>query len=216
MDEKEINVELLKFYNSYIGTVNALSVFENIKTSHLEEGKKLIPHLSKGNIVFAGCNIGYHVWSMQQLGYDASGFDISKDAITKAVCSNCVCCPVKETPYKDKQFSNIILFDVLEHIPMEYLDDSLKECERICSTNLIARIPYIEGNPFANRGIGAMIDADRIFEHTIDAPPDWWKDKIKLFFTEENGWKYSTFNWSDDILADGRRSLGVVLQFTKE
>jgi hypothetical protein len=217
MDEIEVNNKLLDFYNSYKATPAAIAYFNSGgQEPYKEQMKRLLPYLSPGNMVFAGCNIGYDVWAMKQLGHEAHGFDISSDAISKAICSDCICCTVKKTPYKDKQFSNIILLDVLEHIPMEYLDDSLKECERICSKTLVARIPYVDGLLFENRGIESMIKNNTIYEHTIDASPDWWIEKISQFFTKENGWKYEYSDWSKDILDDGRNSRAILYIFKKE
>lgn len=181
---------LVDYYNGkYKAHLNELEIWlkgDEGKEVFLVDVKNYIDHFIFGSVLFLGCGTGHRVWSFQQNGFNAHGCDISQFAIDRAVTDNCICCDIRKMPYEDRQFDNVAGFDVLEHVPMEYIDEVIKECHRITNKVFIARIPYAEENTEFARKI-----EDVFMEHMIHTPPEWWLGLFRKYFSNYAGWTES-------------------------
>jgi len=179
--------KLKDLYEKYLGHRTALDLYnsgEEGRNNFLVDVDKYSKYLIPGNVLFLGCSIGHRVWAYQQKGWDAHGCDISEWAINNAITNNCINYDIKDMEYKDKQFDNVVGFDVLEHIPLEYFDEVLKQCLRITNKCFLARIPYCEQNVEFRRYSQDNI----LMEHMIHVPPEWWLEQFRKCFS---GWQES-------------------------
>jgi ubiquinone/menaquinone biosynthesis C-methylase UbiE len=69
-------------------------------------------------------------------GYDVYGADIADN--TKSwnelkINDRCIIAPAHDMPYQDNEFDFIVCSDVMEHIPQDYVDASLREIVRVGS-----------------------------------------------------------------------------------
>jgi len=73
-----------------------------------------------------------------------------------------------DLPFKDKKFDVLTSFDMMEHLPQDYIDITLKEFSRV-SNRLILSICY--------KQVKTRIDNERL--HLTVKKKEWWVEKIK-------------------------------------
>jgi SAM-dependent methyltransferase len=147
------------------------------KHHFFNEVKQYERYFCKGSILNVGCSIGGHNYALNELGFRAYGIDISEFAIKNAVAERCIVGDVKEMPYKNEYFDNVFAFDIIEHIPMDYLQQSLDEIRRVTKKIFLARIPFektLERH--------AWHIADGIFDHFTHFEPQKWLRRLDSIF----------------------------------
>jgi ubiquinone/menaquinone biosynthesis C-methylase UbiE len=190
-EQRKINEEkLINFYNLEAKThENGLLCWNarhkiNDMEPYLEHMRPLSKYFNQGSkTLVAGCTIGYQVYALKELGFDAHGCDISQYAIDNAITTNCICCNITKTPYADKEFNNVLATDIMEHLPEEWLDDALKEIARITKDKFLARIPF---DPKEQPWLYKI--EDTLSEHMINQREEWWQERMGKYF---EGWKHT-------------------------
>lgn len=153
----------------------------------LGEIKPYARQLYKGSVLNLGCSIGGHNYALNTLGFKTYGIDISKYAINNSIAGGCIVGDIKDMPYRDEYFDNVLAFDVMEHIPMDYLVQSIGEIRRITKKIFLARIPFektLERH--------AWYIADGIFDHYTHFEPQKWVslfDSIFMEFKKADFWE---------------------------
>ena len=87
-----------------------------------------------------GCAYGYIVLHLNAIGISSYGVDISSLAISRAhehIRERLICTSAWVMPFKDKAFDFGFSSGVLEHIPKDKLEKTIKEITRVCSRGLI-------------------------------------------------------------------------------
>jgi len=177
--------KLVDFYNNYPGFSSMGKLWKNYRNHWIQDVGNYERFLKKGSILILGCGIGGPVWGWQQKGWDAHGLEISSWAVKNAVTSNIYQGDLKKMDFfKDKQFDNVLAFDILEHIPIDILSISLGECVRITNKTFLARIPYELGQPK-----WAYTLKEVFMEHMINQGKEWWEEKLLEFFNLEK-WNF--------------------------
>jgi len=118
-----------------------------------------------------GCGQGFGIKCMRDKGLDVSGIDVAN--ITElweknGVVEYCKVAPAHDIPYDDDTFDLVVCSEVLEHIPIEGIENSLKEIYRIGSDKFFVTIGLDE-EAFPNTAIKS---------HVTVKEADWW---IKQF-----------------------------------
>ena len=120
-----------------------------------------------------GCGRANGVQWARLNGMDVFGCDISQGATKcweeRGVLEYCKVAPAHNLPYKDQEFDQIVCSEVLEHIPEENIQDTLKEIFRVGSDKYFFTISLIpEKNPVAGY----------IQTHITVKPPEWWFEQF--------------------------------------
>jgi SAM-dependent methyltransferase len=81
-------------------------------------------------ILEVGCGMGFLSYALIREGYDATGLDISQNAVNQAISTygnHYVCADLKDFSKTQKDFDVIILTEVIEHIknPVDFLQTAL-------------------------------------------------------------------------------------------
>jgi len=129
-----------------------------------------------------GCSTGTGVKHARDRGYNMYGCDIA-DAKErwkeKGIEKYCTTCPAHKMPYKNNEFDHIVCTEVLEHIPEQYIDDTLKEIKRVGSNRFSFTIHLsLESKP-AFKGM---------YLHFLVKPSAWWLRKFKEHGFKILGW----------------------------
>ena len=96
----------------------------------------IVSHGQPGNILDLGCGLGLFVEMASKWGMDVQGCDGSKDAIGMTLQRNPTlkvrhCLLGSRLPFNDCSFNNVLLNQVIEHLPAPVLTNALSECNRV-------------------------------------------------------------------------------------
>jgi len=116
-----------------------------------------------------GCGRANGVQFSRENGFDVYGCDISDAAMKcwkeRGVSEYCKVAPANKLPYKDQEFDFIVCSEVLEHIPEENINDTLKEIFRVGSDKYLFTIAL---------GEEKIKIAGYIQTHITIKSPEWW------------------------------------------
>lgn len=157
-----------------------------LEPKHTKEAEIWKEHFHPRTFLDAGCGVGQRVFSMQEIGVESEGFDISVDAITTS--------PFKERlgnklfvgditkKMTSKQYDLVLVYDVFEHLSYDQLDVAMKQIFNYVAPgkNAVFSIPF-RGDP----------NLERDPTHIIKEMKDWWinhveKTGFKLLETPRN------------------------------
>jgi len=130
----------------------------------------LPPPNDVGKILDVGCGNGRGLRYSVDHGYDAYGIDIVDLPFywePMGIQNRCKKGFASHTGYLDEEFGLIVCTEVLEHIPMDGLDDVFKEMYRIGNDKFVFTMAM--GTSFV---LGTHI-------HLTIQPPQWWVDKLQ-------------------------------------
>lgn len=136
-----------------------------------------------------GCAKGYVVKGFRLIGKQAWGVDISEYALKKSDEE------VRPFLYKDEfllqnrqKYDWIVSKDVFEHIPYEYIDNTLKKLSDSC-------IKMFCCLPLGEKGKYFISSYDLDVTHIIKETLEWWKQKF-----ESNGFLVEYSEYHFDIM----------------
>jgi len=123
------------------------------------------------NCLIVGCGMAQRVFTMNALGVDCKGFDISKFAITytpyKTIKSKLFVDDIVNLQHRGK-YDLVVCYDVLEHIEENNVDKALKNIYNLTNKYALFGITFKDNPNF---------DLDPT--HKTGKSRDWWIDKIK-------------------------------------
>ena len=164
------------------------------------------------SVLDVGCSHGFAVAKLWEIGYTASGVDISTIAIDKArklrgqPKGQCILpCfaqgPATAIPHANASFDAIMSTDVLEHVQPADVRSTIHELSRVARKLLILKIAT-RGDAVDNKQIQAFDTLKRLNQgklqgtrlpanlHPTVHGPGWWSGQ----FHEVGGWQHvSTF-----------------------
>lgn len=120
--------------------------------------------ISPRRVLDVGCAYGYTVRELQKVGTEAVGLDVSRYAGQKAktICGGYyVRASATHLPFKDKCFDVCYSEGTMEHITEPFIDQVLKELDRVSSLKIFA-ITWVEDPPY----------------HLCPRPYNWWFQRI--------------------------------------
>ena len=143
--------------------VGSMNYWESIRNERLQFKKALD----------VGCGIGQGIHDMRELGYEVFGIDLADnreiwDSI--GIAEYCQQAPAHQIPYPDDTFDFIVSTEVMEHIEESYVDDSLKEINRVGSDFFLFTI--------ALQGSYSLM-ANVVEGHITIKTQEWWLQKIR-------------------------------------
>jgi len=132
-----------------------------------------------------GCAKGFSVKALRMLRRDAHGIDVSPYAIEQADRDAAPFCHLV-TDLDDwsmtHRFDHVIAKDVLEHVPYDAIDDTLRSIARM-SDSLLMVVPLGRDNRY-------VIDAyERDSTHMVREGPHWWLSRLENHFADVS-WQY--------------------------
>ena len=125
-----------------------------------------------------GCSKGFIVKALRMLDIKADGCDISEYALSFAPdgCWNCSD-PKSWEDHRDFGYTHIIVKDVLEHLTISQLHDTLNNMSKIAKKMMCVI-------PLGDNGIYRIPEYHTEVSHIVIENEGWWR---KLFF--DAGWK---------------------------
>ncbi len=125
----------------------------------------------KWKLLDIGCGNGITVYELRKKGFNCKGTDITLNAL-KEDKKGFIEAPIWRMPFKDNEFDFTFSTDVMEHLPTNMIDESIKEIYRITRFKTFHCIPSFN----AKRG--------KIILHLTVKPVEWWIEKFKKLNTK--------------------------------
>lgn len=125
-----------------------------------------------------GCGEGQGIKKARDMGKDVWGIDIadiSRIWKENGIADYCMVAPAHKMPFDDNSFEFIVCSETMEHVPMDGIDDTLKEIYRVGSDKFLFTIALTHDTHARATGVGY---------HVTLKPKEWWFDKL-----EEHGFK---------------------------
>lgn len=167
--------------------------------------KILEKHFEFETILDVGCGMGHVVRNLLKRGYEVKGVDISQDAIKffmpdlskEKIVINA---GVEKLPFGSNSFDLVFCSDVMEHIPIFDVADSIKELTRVTKKYLVLTI---------------NLDHPYEYHPTILSRETWWRlflsnEKLRHMkhleqkIENETKKKYNEYDWFVFEKADAR------------
>jgi SAM-dependent methyltransferase len=123
-----------------------------------------------------GCGPGYGIKVARDAGKEVFGIDISDVVYDKwkelGIEKYCEVAPANKIPAQDKTFDLVLCTEVMEHIPEELVDESLREIRRVACGMIYFTIAnrYV---PKSHQWIDGQFQP-----HLTVKPHRWWKTKL--------------------------------------
>lgn len=127
------------------------------------------------SVLDAGCAYNFVAKWFNKHGIDAIGYDISTYVAT--ISPDVKVAPVKDIPEPDNSWDIVTCTEVMEHIPIEDIDDSLRNLYRIARRYIVFIIAF---------GNEEFPDGDRDPTHITLRTRKWWEDKFKELGMKRN------------------------------
>ncbi|MCK4597925.1 class I SAM-dependent methyltransferase, partial [bacterium] len=112
---------------------------------HMERAAKIISYIPKDvkTVLEIGCGDGIIINRLHEKGLDCTGIDISKEALKYVNCKKEVMSS-DNLKFQDQAFDLVICSEVLEHLPEQVYENTLKEIESVAKKHILITTPYHE------------------------------------------------------------------------
>ena len=132
-------------------------------------------------VLVVGCATGTFIKALKERGFYAVGLDMSEWVIKHAITQGdgMVLGDVKAMPFEDNSFDIILAPSMLEQIPEEFMDETIKSLARVTKRYVIV--------------LTAFGDRYKTMNHVIKEPKEWWWKKFEPTLTvinKENPYHY--------------------------
>lgn len=157
-------------YDNIYSNVDNYNFYDDLKDTFVDSFSNMLPY--GASILDAGCGEGNHLKRMIKNGYDAFGIELSS-----------VCCDkfLQDVPHKNvdiigfrnykKNFDALICMDVLEHIPIKFIDDTID------ALSTFSNVAFL--------GIANHSDVINGVElHEIQESNKWWFEKLSKYYKQ--------------------------------
>lgn len=135
---------------------------------------KLAEYLECNTILDAGCGKGQLIPLLVDKGFQVTGIDHTLIGLLPHIdITRCIEAPLSDIPCSDDFFNMVICVDVLEHIPNELLEESIKEMARVCNGYALFKIALFKDG--YGKKIGEVL-------HKSVLPPETWISILDKYF----------------------------------
>jgi SAM-dependent methyltransferase len=153
---------------------------------HMERWKQTAENVAKmvsGCVLEVGCGRGPVVHHLiESHGIDAYGIDISRHIISRPISPlverRIMTQSIHATSFPDFIFDGILLLDVLEHIPYDFLHSTMQEIVRICKDDAVFMCTIPDNDDYIYSSDAGLR------EHYIVKSPSWWEAELKDYITD--------------------------------
>lgn len=118
-------------------------------------------------ILEVGCGDGRMIRYLTDEGYKVFGLDITTNQVTGVKENRLFTAPVWKTDLCNNAVDYVISTDVMEHIPPEMVDISIKELARVAKMGQIHRIATFPDHEYHGHKV-----------HLSVHPIEWWREKF--------------------------------------
>lgn len=146
----------------------------------IETASSVAP-LLHGKVIEVGCGRGTLVHHLcNSHGLDVVGLDIAQCMIDKpisdGISGRLFQGSLHDMHFDDGTFGSLIMFDVLEHIPFDYLTSTINGISRVCTKNatVMGTLPIVNY-------MDIKYSYEGKFEHYLSATEDWWVSTLSGF-----------------------------------
>lgn len=171
---------------------------ENLRDNLRVLARILLEHFAPRRLLDVGCSMGFVVEALREQNIEAYGIDLSEYAIAHAPPSikpYVKVGNVLDIDYPDESFDTVLCSEVLEHLPVDYVDQAIEELLRVTSGTLILTMPSIGPNEFGpphglcfpSVGLVDLVPPDKLDldkdgrpwgGHITLASFKWWTEKL--------------------------------------
>lgn len=123
----------------------------------------------KERVLDVGCGSGGVVSELRNSGMFVRGCDITLEGVVKYnpdVIENVMMAPAWIMPYTDNHFDHVVCIDVLQHIPLLKIHESLQEMFRVTKNRLTFMVST------------EPCDKNGVCLHKTVNPVEWWQDTV--------------------------------------
>lgn len=138
------------------------------------------------SILELGCGNGKLCELLAYWGYDVTGLDITPGPYQrkgyKFVKHDIT---LGRLPFPDDEFDYCLSFDVLEHLPLQWIEEHIWDIFRISRTNVVLGVSCCERSGFL---------------HLTVQPPEWWLEKLNRLcpWTGDRSFTIMNHNTNDE------------------
>jgi SAM-dependent methyltransferase len=112
------------------------------------------------SVLDLGCATGNYCVALSKAGFDVKGADINHRYVETARARGVDAYVAdSRTPFPDKSFDTVLLFEVLEHVPDPA--ETLAEARRLARKNVLITVPH-------SGGVDELQKSGLLFEHVAD------------------------------------------------
>ncbi len=136
-----------------------------------------------------GCAKGFVTRALRMLHRNAHGIDISAYAISQAtedIRPHVTLVDDLDAFASKRRFDHAIAKDVLEHVPYEAIEDTVRNLAQM-SDSLLVVVPVGQSTPRGNRYVIEAYERD--VTHVIREEPRWWLQLLERYYGDVN-WRY--------------------------
>lgn len=107
------------------------------------QAKWIMDQFHPTSVLDLGCSFGWIVRELTKHGVPSQGLEVSEYAVKKGQEKGApvIQGDVRNLPFHDGEFDCITGFDVLEHIPLNFIDKTIEGIARVCGRYAIFNIP---------------------------------------------------------------------------
>jgi 2-polyprenyl-3-methyl-5-hydroxy-6-metoxy-1,4-benzoquinol methylase len=112
-------------YHNKLGFSHSINLIEKGIKKYIKDGRSILD---------VGCSSGTALQYLEENGYQASGIDISNNAIELAIKYGAKDCKVSQShsiDYPNDKFHGILCTDVLEHVDESNINETFREFNRV-------------------------------------------------------------------------------------
>jgi SAM-dependent methyltransferase len=127
----ETNIKYQFYWKSLNNLKSYISYYNQLNEIHNTHPKTVLE-------IGVGNKLVYN--HLKEIGIKVTSLDINKNLKPDYIGD------IRKLPFKNNSFDTVCAFEVLEHIPFEDFENSLKELKRVSKKNVIISIPIITKN----------------------------------------------------------------------
>lgn len=152
---------------------------ENFEVKHYQDAINWKEFFNPASCLIFGCAMGQRVYTLNKLGVDTYGIELSEYAVEQRLHKNVIQGDIVSTVTEEKR-DLVVAYDVLEHLKYEDLDKAIDNMIKSSSRYILISVPVL-GNP--------ALEYDPT--HLIKESEEWWikrftKKGLKLIKTPDH------------------------------
>lgn len=151
-----------------------------LSRTYFEMAENIAKCFAPKKVLEIGCAAGPTVYHLNTyFDIEAHGIDVSKWAVDNKLHENVCHASADDLPFDDDEFDVIFSCHTLEHLPIDLVDKSISEMDRVCTPDGIQfhLKPILGAGPYADDIFGSIVGLRMDLTHNVLRTRDWWLRK---------------------------------------